>query len=450
MMKLSKEIPCNCGREHKTEIYDVISCRGAIERLPEVLRSLGCKRPFVLSDNNTFSAAGAKVENILTKSNIFSTYAFFGDSPAPDERGVGYATMQFASANRDSELDSVIAVGSGVIGDICKIIAATAKIPLITVATAPSMDGYASATSSMERNGLKVSINSKCADVIIGDHDILAAAPLELRLSGLGDMIAKYISIAEWRISNIINGEYYCERIAEMIRSALRDCIDHADGLVNGDPEAAGAVFDGLVMAGAGMAYAGCSRPASGVEHYFSHVWDMRALEFGAPCSTHGLQCCVGTVLAARVYDMLRDLSPSREKAIAELQKFKYDEYKNQLRKLIGKGSREMIILEEKFEHKYNTDSCVSRLDRIIEKWDDILEVINTEIPRESEIIALLNRIGAPIRTKDIGIPDGNIGEVFEATRDIRKKYVLSHLIFDLGLTKEAKNLLTAKEQMEQ
>ena len=73
----------------------------------------------------------------------------------------------------------------------------------------------------MENHGVKVSLNSKCADIIIGDHDILAAAPLELRLSGLGDMIAKYISIAEWRISSLINGEYYCDTVAKMIKKAL-------------------------------------------------------------------------------------------------------------------------------------------------------------------------------------------------------------------------------------
>lgn len=441
-MKLLKEIPCNCGREHKTEISEVISCRGAIEKLPETLTRLGCKRPFVLCDDNTYRAAGERAESILTKANILGTYAFFGKSPAPDEEGVGYAMMQFVNADRNSKLDSVIAVGSGVIGDICKIVASAAKIPLITVATAPSMDGYASATSSMERNGLKVSINSKCADIIIGDHDILAAAPLEMRLSGLGDMIAKYVSIAEWKLSNVINGEYYCEKIAQMIKSALRDCIDHAEGLVKGDPAAAGAVFDGLVLAGAGMAYAGCSRPASGVEHYFSHIWDMRALEFGTPCSTHGFQCCVGTVLAARVYDMLRDHTPNREKAVAELERFNYETYKEQLQRLVGKGSRQMIMLEEEFEHKYNTEKCISRLDRIINKWDEILNIINSDIPRECEIIALLRRIGAPVTLSEIGIPDDDLCEIFEATRDIRDKYTASRLVFDLGLTEKIKDHL--------
>ena len=193
------------------------------------------------------------------------------------------------------------------------------------------------------------------------------------------------------------------------------------------------------------MTYAGCSRPASGVEHYFSHVWDMRALEYGTPCSTHGFQCQVGAILAARIYERLRTYTPDRQKAIEEFEKFSYEDHKKGLQRLVGKASREMIMLEEEFEHKYDCDKFIARIDRIIEKWDEILEIIKS-IPTERELISLLDSIGSPSSLSHIGIDDGNIGDVFEATRDIRDKYVLSRLIFDLGLTNEAKKILTEKE----
>ena len=82
------------------------------------------------------------------------------------------------------------------------------------------------ATSSMTVGGLKVSLASRAADLIIGDTDILKNAPRELLVSGLGDMLAKYISIAEWRISNLLTGEYYCEDIAELMRSSLAECVE--------------------------------------------------------------------------------------------------------------------------------------------------------------------------------------------------------------------------------
>ena len=168
----------------------------------------------------------------------------------------------------------------------------------------------------------------------------------------------------------------------------------------------------------------------------------MRALEFASPASTHGFQCQVGAVMAARIYDMLRYFTPNREKAIAEFNKFSYEDYKKQLTALIGSGAETMIRQEERIEHKYDRDKFIARLEKIIEKWDDILKIINEEIPTEKELISLLNGIGSPTNVSDLEIDSSNIGEIFEATRDIRDKYVLSRLIFDLGLTKEAKSLL--------
>ena len=201
----------------------------------------------------------------------------------------------------DKSCDVVVGVGSGVINDVCKILSNATGNPYIIVGTAPSMDGYASATSSMSRDGVKVSLNSRCADVIIGDTDILKTAPDHMLRSGLGDMLAKFVSIAEWRIAHLITGEYYCEEVAQLIRTALKKCVDNAEGLLKREDAAVEAVFEGLVIGGVAMAYAGTSRPASGVEHYISHVLDMRGMEFGTPVDLHGTQCAVGTLIAVKL-----------------------------------------------------------------------------------------------------------------------------------------------------
>ena len=141
--------------------------------------------------------------------------------------------------------------------------------------------------------------------VMVGDIDVLNGAPVFMAKAGLGDMLAKYVSICEWRIAHLITGEYYCETIAEMVRVALKKCVDNAEGLLKRDEEAIKAVFEGLIIGGVAMSYAGVSRPASGVEHYFSHVWDMRALEFGTSMDLHGIQCAIGTLISARIFSAL-------------------------------------------------------------------------------------------------------------------------------------------------
>ncbi len=435
-MKPFETITCACGRTHEVSLSTLIVEPGAIAALPRVLSDLGAAKPFLLADTNTFAAAGEPVIAALRKAGIAHAQFIFPTSPTPDEHAVGAAVMHF-----DRTCDAIVGIGSGVINDIGKILAHTANIPYIIIATAPSMDGYASATSSMELHGLKTSLPSTCPDAIIGDLHVLAAAPLHLRLSGLGDMLAKYVSIAEWRISACINGEYYCPHVAAMIRRSLAACVENAQGLLNGDLNATRAVFEGLVTAGAAMAYAGCSRPASGVEHYISHIYDMRALEFSLPASTHGYQCAVGTLQAAKLYEQLLTLTPNRETALASVAAFDYEAYKPRLRALLGHGADAMIRLETK-EGKYRKDAHAARLEIILAKWAEICAIIREEIPPYEALLTLWRSLGAPTTAAELGIPVDDPGAVFEATRDIRDKYVLSRLVFDLGLTESIKALL--------
>ena len=206
---------CACGLEH-IFTSEVLIGKGTINRLPDILTKLGAKKVFVLADKNTFEAAG-KVVCAAIEGFELCRYVFDRDALEPDEASVGLAVMHYPP-----ESDVVIGVGSGVINDIGKIVAATANKPYIIVGTAPSMDGYASATSSMTRDGLKISLNSKCADVIIGDTDVLCRAPIKMMASGIGDMLAKYVSICEWRISNLINGEHYCPRLPTLYAARLK------------------------------------------------------------------------------------------------------------------------------------------------------------------------------------------------------------------------------------
>ncbi len=431
MFKTLNENNCVCGRQHAFT-SKVIAEKGAILKLPNELKALNLKNVFIFADKNTYSAAGEKVENILLNNGIaVKKYLFSNDALEPDQANVGLAIMNF-----DPSCDAVIGVGSGVINDISKIVANVADKKYIIVGTAPSMDGYASATSSMTMEGLKISLNSKCADIIIGDIDILSSAPTKMMISGLGDMLAKYVSICEWRISNLINGEYYCEDIANLVRMSLKKCVDNAEGLLNRDEEAVKAVFEGLVICGAGMKLAGCSRPASGIEHYFSHIWDMRGVEFDIPVEFHGIQCAVGTLLAAKIYEKIKLVTPNKEKALAYANSFDFATWSEELRAFLGKGAESMIALEEK-EQKYNIDTHKQRICVIIEKWNDILKIVDEELPAVDDLIKLFNAVGLPKTMAEIGVSEDIFPMTFKSAKDIRDKYVLPRLCWDLGIIDE-------------
>lgn len=423
--------PCACGRPHSFSAQ-VLCGAGVVGQLPDILRERKIQKPFILTDLNTYEAAGERVCKLLKDAGIgFQSYTIAEREPHPDEARVGSAVMHM-----EMDCDAVIGVGSGVINDIGKMLAALARLPYIIVGTAPSMDGYASATSSMTRDGLKVSLNTKGADVIIGDTDILKNAPLRLLRAGLGDMLAKYVSICEWRIASIITGEYYCEEVAQLIREAVEQCVAGAEGLLRREEKAVEAVFAGLVIGGVAMNYAGCSRPASGNEHYISHIVDMRAVEFGTNEDLHGTQCAIGTLETLRVYEKLQKITPDREKALAYAENFCYADWAEQLRVFLGRGAESMIALEQK-EGKYDLSAHKKRLEVIISRWEDLMEIVRQELPSSDQMERLLNLIGAPKTLDDIGVDGEILPMVFRVTKDIRDKYVLSRLLWDLGILEE-------------
>ena len=164
--------------------------RGAIQSIAQEAVRLGATKAFLVGDVNTFPLAGNKIADELTACGIpHSRFVFRDKHLAPDERTMGEVFLRY-----DNTCDLIIGIGSGVINDICKLVAHHTHNPYIIVATAPSMDGFASPLSSMVVEGLKVSIPSKHAEVLIGDLDILSRAPMHMLKAGLGDMLAKYIS----------------------------------------------------------------------------------------------------------------------------------------------------------------------------------------------------------------------------------------------------------------
>ena len=423
--------PCPCGKTHTIAIDQVVIGTGAVNRVPEFVNQYG-KKPFVVADVHTFAAAGEKVCSLLKDASIpFVSFVFKEEALEPDEKTVGAAFMHY-----DTSCDVIVGVGSGVINDVCKILSNTTGNPYIIVGTAPSMDGYASATSSMSRDGVKVSLNSRCADVIIGDADILKTAPDHMLRSGLGDMLAKFVSIAEWRIAHLITGEYYCEEVAQLIRTAVKKCVDNAEGLLKRENAAIEAVFEGLVIGGVAMAYAGVSRPASGVEHYFSHVWDMRGLEFGTQVDLHGIQCAMATVKAVALYEKVMDIRPDWEKAHAYVESFDLEAWNQELRKFLGSSAETMIELEKK-EGKYRKDTHEARFRLIAEKWEEILQILREELPDYKELCKLVDKVGISRDLTTIGVDSEAARITFRATKDIRDKYVLSRLAWDLGILED-------------
>ncbi len=436
-----------CGRIHTAGIRDVLIGAKTVEKLPEMITKFGGHKAFLLADAHTYAAAGARVCSLLDAQKIpYSLYVLSQGEVEPDEMTAGSIAMHY-----DVSCDIVVGIGSGVINDMGKLIAAVSDHPYIIVATAPSMDGFASATSSVSRDGLKVSLPTKGANCVIGDTEILAAAPARMLAAGVGDMIAKYISLTEWKLAHIIVGEYYCQTVCDIVNHSLQSVVSHAEGLAKREPAAIEAVMEGMVLAGIAMNYADMSRPASGVEHYFSHVWDMRHLEFGASCPAdlHGIQCGVATLLSLRVYEQIKALTPDREKAKAHAAAFDCEVWFTQMRRFLGRGAESMIAAETE-DGKYNVVRHAERLEVILAHWDEIVAEID-KMPTYDDVKRVLETVGAPTTAAELGHDEEVVRMSLLAAKDIRDKYVASRLLWDLGeldgiITDSQKSRATARK----
>lgn len=419
---------CKCGKHHHADVKEVIIGQGVIKQLPDMIKKYGGKKPFLLADRNTWQAAGKRAVSLLKEHGMeFTSYVYPQEHLKPDEFAVGQATMNF-----DRSCDFIVAIGSGTINDITKILARATDFPYIIAATAPSMDGFASNTSSMISNGVKVSFYTTYPVAILADLDVVCQAPEKLIQAGMGDIVAKYVSICEWRISHLINDEYYCEEVASLVRRSLTKCVESADGLTIRDPKAIESVLEGLILSGIAMGFADISRPASGVEHSFSHIWDMRSLEFQTDSELHGIQVGIGTVLALKIYEQVRAIRPDRAKALNYASSFDIEQYGEFLLDFLGSSAKDLILLEKK-EGKYDKAKHEKRLEIIMEHWQETLGIIDKELPSVAFIENLLSGLGAPVDPSALGFSKDEVQKTLAVTKDIRDKYIASRLLWDLG-----------------
>ena len=226
----------------------------------------------------------------------------------------------------------------------------------------------------------------------------------------------------------------------------MRKIMEAAPRLTSRDPDAVQPVAEGLVAAGLAMAYAKASRPASGLEHYFSHVWEMQALERGVPYDLHGIQVGVGTMLTIQVLEWMRASVPDRERAQAHMRAFSVDAWADNIRRIFGKTAGEILRAEEKFR-KNDPQAHAKRLEAIVGRWDEITRAIDEEIPSREALNRVLQPTGMPLTPEAIGISRQDVADAFAGSRDIRDKYLCSSLLWDLGLMDEfAERLRLSKD----
>ena len=306
---IEKKCTCKMG-SHRAPLEKYVIESGAVKKLPEILKDY--QKIYMVCDDNTFNVLGKTAEQILSSAGKTVYKLVLTGEVLPTPAVIGNVLVHLNDPKAESDIfeyspkpDIILAVGSGVINDVCRLVSYRVGIPYAIAGTAPSMDGYASAGSPTLFDGTKATIKCTTPKYIIADIDVMKDAPYDMLLSGIGDMLGKYTSILDWELARDYSGEYFCEEIASDVISATDKCLKNGYELEQRNPECIKNIMEGFMVTGLGMAFTGNSRPASGSEHIIAHAWELASVERGEKPNLHGLEVCEGTRIAMDMYKRL-------------------------------------------------------------------------------------------------------------------------------------------------
>lgn len=423
---LNQEFSCTCGRTHKAALQQVHIGSRALEELPRFVKTSGFRRLFLVSDPITYQAAGKQCEALLSQAKISYQMAQL------QHLGFDEATLGELLIKMPADCDLCVAVGSGTVNDITRFLSYKTGRPFMTVATAPSMDGYASSVAALHANHLKVTLDAHTPLAIIGDTEILRNAPYGMIAAGLGDLLGKFTCLCDWKISRIVNGEHQCDQIVALMESNVEHVLQNAHKAKDRDPEVIGSIMNGLVLAGVAMSLYGNSRPASGCEHHTSHFWEMLFEQRGMTPALHGTQVGVGTVLMLKLAEKLLaaplDFAAARRAAAA----YDANTWKQQIRSVYGPAAEGIIAIEASAQ-KNAIPGRLTRIDAIEKNWPQICSHLKA-LPASETVAELLRSLSSPALPQEIGVDAALMKHTFLYCKEVRNRYTMLQMLWDLNL----------------
>lgn len=342
-------------------IPEVIIENDALHKIPYYLRKRVFNNIVIVVDENTKMAAGSKLEKLLLGEDYCVTTielkANHHNQVIADEQ-----TLIQLLVGTPNHTDVILAVGAGTIHDVVRFAGYKMDIPFISVPTAASVDGFTSKGAPLIFRGFKQTIQTASPLAVFADINIIKKAPQALTAAGFGDIVGKYTSLADWKISSLIANEPYSALAAELTRKSLNTCMNHVQEIASHYEEGLKKLMESLVESGLVMLVLDFSRPASGSEHHLSHYWEMDLLKRDERQLLHGAKVGVSSTIIIDLYKQF---------------------------------SKRLNPKDIPLDHSYR--------EKMTEYWPEIKKMIN-ELPNSDLIRNVLHEVGGPSTIEELGI----------------------------------------------
>jgi glycerol-1-phosphate dehydrogenase [NAD(P)+] len=399
----------------------------------------------VVADENTVNAAGRDVCHSFEPAGQKTEPPFiFGPDIYAEERCVDQLRTALA------KVDAIpVAVGSGTINDLTKLAAHQLKRPYMAIATAASMDGYTAYGASITSKGSKQTFDCPAPLAVLADLDVIATAPATMNASGYADLLAKIAAGADWILADSLGIEPIAPDVWDTVQRHLREWLSNPAAVHRGDAAALRRLTNGLMMTGFAMQAHKTSRPASGADHQFSHLWDMQHHTHEGHAPSHGFKVGIGTLASLTLFEDLlsRDLS-TIDVEFAVSQWPTLAQLNEQITKLFGDGELADTAHRETAAKYIDASALRQQLQRVRQTWPDLRQKLEKQIIPAKVVKQMLQDAGAAHEPEQIGISRDRLRLSYWQALFIRRRFTILDLAHRTALLDDSlKNLFSGLGQ---
>lgn len=411
----------------------------------------------LIADENTDKAAGRQVLEVLRQGGIRTTPpVLFPGSPRlhADYRHVAAITGHIR-ALPDFRHVLPVAVGGGTINDLVKRAASELELPYLCVPTASSVDGYTSYGAALLFEGYKQTFPCSAPRVVAADTGVLRRAPAYLSSSGFGDLAGKLIAGTDWIIAERAGslgapGTEPIDPLAwSMTQTGLKETLRRSADAVRGDGEAVNTLFTALSLTGFAMQHLRSSRPVSGCEHLWSHVWEMEDLSAGGLPVTHGHKVAMGTLAATAFTELVFAgaeppyPAPSRRRPgpaerEAEVRRaFGHIPFGGPLggeSSGTGETPLQRAAIKTALEKLSGGGAAEKLAEGLRDTWKTLREAVLERLLPYGKLTELFKRGGCPVSPGLINLSRTDVIATARRAQMIRNRYTVLDLAWDLGI----------------
>jgi glycerol-1-phosphate dehydrogenase [NAD(P)+] len=219
------------------------------------------------------------------------------------------------------------------------------------------------------------------------------------------------------------------------VQGLLRSWIGSPDRIAAGDPESLKHLVHGLVMSGFAMQACLNSRPASGAEHQFSHLWDMQHHTFQGKSPSHGFKVGIGVLASLALYEDLlgRDLHKLDIDAAVRAWPT-LNQLEQNAGELFGASALDKRAIEETRAKYVSGEALRMQLTRLQENWTELRTKLIGQLIPFAELRDMLRRAGCPIEPMQIGISPARLRLSYQMCCYMRRRFTILDVMQRLGV----------------